>query len=157
MADDTTKPNAQPVAEPASLAELVHDVLHVAKMQLAAFRFELHRWERELVLPIAALAASVVVALSCLPVLMLSAAYGLARTGAVPMPLSLLIVACGSAAISVVCGLAAWRRIRASRPPFAPFRRELIRSFYTVRALLQEHRRLRRPELRSTRRSLEEG
>jgi hypothetical protein len=140
MTEATTNSNVPPKSETRTVGELARDVLQLTKLQVASFRFELRRWLRELVWPSVVLVTAGVVALSCLPVLMLSAAYGLAESGLLPLSRSLLVVVCCSAAIAGVCGFAAWRRVCASTAPLGRFRREWIRSLHRVRELLREGR-----------------
>jgi hypothetical protein len=137
MTHDDGKPTVIRTSEPRDLGKVGHEVMQLAKLQISVFRCELRRWQRQLILPTMSLAAAVVVAISCVPMLMLSAAYGLAGSGLISFPLSLLIVAISSTALAGLSGLVAWKRIRNLEPPFDRFRRQLVQNLRAVKSILR--------------------
>lgn len=137
MTHPNGKPTAPPVAVARNMSQLAHDVVELAELQTAMIRLELHGWWKKLLLPSGLLVAAAAIALGCIPILILSAAYGLAQATSLSMALCLLIAAVGAAVIAAGIGWLGWIRLQVAQAPLSESRRELSRNLRWVKTVLK--------------------
>ena len=131
------KSTAPPLVFSRNMSQLAHDVVELAELQSALVRLEFQGWWKQLVVPCGLLIVSVVIALSCMPVLVLSAAYGLQQVTSLSLALCLLIAGGVGAAIAVVMALVGWSKLKAAQAPLSESRRELSRNIRWIKSVLQ--------------------
>jgi hypothetical protein len=143
MVDETqmTHHNGKPIAPPVAVARtlncLAHDVVELAELQGAMFKFEMQGWWKKLIAPAMLLVISVVIAMGCVPVLLFGLAYGLSEATSLSMAVSLLIVAASSLVVAVILGLVGWSLLKACSSPFSQSTRELSQNLRWIKATLK--------------------
>lgn len=130
----TTSP-AKVVAR--SAAELGHDAVTLAELQTELLQRELRQWLRGAATPAILLASAVIVALGCVPVILLALAYGLVEFSELSQALSLLIAAMVGLAVAGVIAALGWRRLRDNAVTLARSREELQRNVSWIKHVLK--------------------
>ena len=131
------KPTSPPIAVARNMSQLAHDVVELAELQSALIRLELQGWWKQLVLPTMLMVTGAVLALSCLPVLIVSAGIGLAFATDWSVALCLLLAAVGAVLIAALIGAIGWMRFKAAQAPLSESRRELGRNLRWLKTVLK--------------------
>lgn len=119
------------------MSQLAHDVVDLAELQTSLIQIELHGWWKKLLMPAAILVASLVIGLSCMPILILSAAYALQLSTSWSLALCLCIAGLGAAVLAVIVGLVGWSKLKAAQSPLSESRKEFSRNIRWIKSVLQ--------------------
>lgn len=141
MTHHNGKSTAPPVAVARSMQQLAHDVVELAELQTAMIQLELKGWWKQLVAPIAFFAIAFLLAVSSIPILILSGAYGLHVATDLGMGWSLLIAAGVSLLIGGIVGYLGLRALKAAHAPLEESRRELSQNVRWIKTVLQHQAR----------------
>lgn len=131
----TTTSPAKAVAR--SMAELGHDAVTLAELQTELLQSELRQWLRGAATPAILLVSAVIVILGCVPVILLTLAYGLVEFAELSRALSLLIAATVGLAVAGVAAAIGWRRLRDNSAKLARSREEFQRNIHWIKQVLK--------------------
>lgn len=150
------KTSSPPVAVARNMSQVAHDVVELAELQSALVKLELSGWWKQLVFPTVLLIIAGIVALSCLPILVLSLAYGLAALTSLELGWCLLIASASCLVIAAIIGLVGWMKLKAAQAPLTESRRELSQNLRWIKSVLKQRARPSNalPEMRSPKASI---
>lgn len=128
---------APPLVFSRNMSQLAHDVVELAELQSSLVRLELQGWWKQLIVPAVLLVVAIVIGLSCMPVLILSAAYGLQQATSLSLALCLLISGAVAAVLAAMIAWLGWAKLKAAQVPLSESRRELSRNIRWIKSVLQ--------------------
>jgi hypothetical protein len=126
------------------LAELVHDAVTLAELQVELLKVDLRDARQRVTLALALLGLGTVLALGCIPVLLFAAAQGLVVGLGWPAPLAYLAI---GAAAAVVAGVLVWIGARRAAGAMGTVQRSKSEFAETLRWFKGSLRQTERSEL----------
>lgn len=110
------------------ISELAHDVVTLAELQLKLMRLDVQESARRMVGPIVGLVVAGVVAMGCVPVLLMGLAYGLAETTTLSLAGGALVAGVIGLLLAGLSAYLAWRRLRCCSVQLDRSRKELTQN-----------------------------
>ena len=120
-----------------NMADLAHDVTHLAELQTRLFAADLKDASLHATVPSAALMLAATASLSCVPIVLMGLAWLIAELTALPVYAGFLIVAGAVLVLSTIVAVIAWLRLRRSLEAFSRSQEEFNRNMRWIKLVLR--------------------
>lgn len=128
-----------PTTTARNIADLSHDVVHLGELQTELFKLDLSDTIRRLILPTALLAVGVVVALSCVPLVLAALGFALMDAGMSGWA-AFLTAALTGVGCAAFFGLVSYLTFRKAPSAFERSRDEFVKNIDWLKRVLKAHR-----------------
>ena len=121
-----------------NIGDFAHDVLILGELQMELFKVDTNDCLARLVKPVGLLAAAAICSLGCVPIALMTVAFGLAAAGLSTWLAFLLATACGLL-FAAILGVIGWRLLRQSPVDFTRSKNEFASNFQWVKQVVTTH------------------